>query len=82
LLKACEGLTPIHVNQGYTRCNLLALNENLFITSDKGICNSLLDHGLIAIIYHLTKSGLKVSPMVFLAAPAEYGIRNYLFAEA
>lgn len=46
LLKACEGLKQIHVNQGYTRCNLLALNENLFITSDKGICNSLLGHGL------------------------------------
>ncbi|MBQ8223238.1 MAG: radical SAM protein [Bacteroidales bacterium] len=29
----------IHVNQGYTRCNLLALNENVFITSDKGIFN-------------------------------------------
>lgn len=27
----------IHVNQGYTRCNLLALNENAFITSDEGI---------------------------------------------
>lgn len=47
LLKACEGLTAIHVNQGYTRCNLLALNENLFISSDKGICNSLLGNGLI-----------------------------------
>jgi hypothetical protein len=46
LLKACEGLTPIHVNQGYTRCNLLALNENLFVSSDKGICNTLLDHDL------------------------------------
>lgn len=46
LLNACKGLTPIHVNQAYTRCNLLALNENLYITSDKGICNSLLDHGL------------------------------------
>ena len=29
----------IHVNQGYTRCNLLALNENAFITSDVGIFN-------------------------------------------
>ncbi len=27
----------INVNQGYTRCNLLALNENAFITSDVGI---------------------------------------------
>jgi hypothetical protein len=27
----------IHVNQGYTRCNLVALNENCFITSDEAI---------------------------------------------
>ena len=31
----------IHVNQGYTRCNLLALNDDLFITSDKGIFSQL-----------------------------------------
>ena len=30
----------INVNQGYTRCNLLALNENAFITSDIGIFNA------------------------------------------
>ena len=27
----------IHVNQAYTRCNLIALNNNRFITSDRGI---------------------------------------------
>lgn len=27
----------IHVNQGYTRCNLLPLPDDVFITSDKGI---------------------------------------------
>ncbi|MBR4157081.1 MAG: radical SAM protein [Bacteroidales bacterium] len=27
----------IHVNQGYTRCNLVALKENVFITSDEAI---------------------------------------------
>ena len=27
----------INVNQGYTRCNLVALNENCFITSDEAI---------------------------------------------
>lgn len=27
----------IHINQGYTRCNLLFLGNNTFITSDKGI---------------------------------------------
>jgi len=31
----------IPVNQGYTRCNLLALNDDLFITSDKGIFSQL-----------------------------------------
>ncbi len=30
----------ININQGYTRCNLLALNENAFITSDVGIFNA------------------------------------------
>lgn len=45
LLKACEGLTAIHVNQGYTRCSLLALSENQFITSDTGIRNTLLGQG-------------------------------------
>ena len=31
----------INVNQGYTRCNLLALNENAFITSDLAISRQL-----------------------------------------
>jgi len=34
-------LTKIHVNQGYVRCNLIALDNNFFITSDKGIYNEL-----------------------------------------
>ena len=33
----------IHVNQAYTRCNLLALRENWFVTSDRGIENILMD---------------------------------------
>lgn len=36
----------IHVNQGYTRCNLLALSEKRFITSDRGIEKVLLNEGL------------------------------------
>jgi len=35
----------INVNQGYTRCNLLALNESSFITSDLGIKKTLEKHG-------------------------------------
>ncbi len=33
----CADRRIIHVNQAYTRCNLLPLNNNRFITSDKGI---------------------------------------------
>jgi hypothetical protein len=66
LLTACEGLTPIHVNQGYTRCNLLALNENLFITSDKGICDSLLDHGLHCHYFPPDEIRLEAFPNGFL----------------
>ena len=35
----------IHVNQGYTRCNLLPLPGNKFITSDKGIYTVLTQEG-------------------------------------
>jgi len=38
--------TQIHVNQAYTRCNLLPLRDNWFITSDKGIEIVLANHGL------------------------------------
>jgi hypothetical protein len=36
----------IHVDQGYTRCNLLALKEDHFITSDAGISRVLTRYGL------------------------------------
>ena len=35
---------PIQVNQGYCRCNLLALNDTHFITSDAGIAKTLKQH--------------------------------------
>jgi len=37
LLEQAAALQKIHVNQGYTRCNLLAMGNTHFITSDKGI---------------------------------------------
>jgi hypothetical protein len=36
----------LHVPQGYTRCNLLALPDGSFITSDRGIEKSLLQYQL------------------------------------
>ena len=43
ILKLYSGKKQINVSQGYTRCNLLALNENAFITSDLGIFQKLKD---------------------------------------
>jgi hypothetical protein len=37
ILEAFPGRKHLHVNQGYTRCNLISLNDDTFITSDKGI---------------------------------------------
>ena len=37
----CLNKTPVHVNQGYTRCNLLFLDDGHAITSDEGIYNAL-----------------------------------------
>ena len=46
LLEHAARLETIHVNQGYTRCNLLALGDTHFITSDKGIYRTLNAIGL------------------------------------
>jgi len=45
-----ENLEKIHVNQAYTRCNLLALKENNFITSDEGIEKVLRKRG-VSVLY-------------------------------
>lgn len=46
LLSACSDKTKINVNQAYTRCNVLALAHDWFITSDRGIESALLNHHL------------------------------------
>lgn len=46
LLQICRGFKTIHVNQGYTRCNLISLNGSVFITSDPGINKALTNHEL------------------------------------
>lgn len=39
--EVCVDKIKIHVNQGYTRCNLLPVKNDNFITSDKGIYHEL-----------------------------------------
>jgi len=41
ILDYCKSKTMITVNQSYTRCNLIALGEKHFITSDMGISQKL-----------------------------------------
>lgn len=45
LLEMFDPSQRIHVEQGYTRCNLIALDEQNYITSDKGIEKKLLSAG-------------------------------------
>jgi len=37
ITRTFEDLTPVHVDQGYGRCNILPLKDDHFITSDQGI---------------------------------------------
>lgn len=46
ILENCHHLKKIAVKQGYTRCNLLLLKKNHFITSDMGIHITLKNAGL------------------------------------
>ncbi len=50
--EAAQDKLAIHVNQAYTRCNLLFLNPTHFITSDKGIEQTLVKHGLVGLYVH------------------------------
>ena len=54
VLDASENLIKINVNQAYTRCNLLPLSDDKFITSDRGIEKSLRNEGL-EVLYVLPK---------------------------
>ncbi len=46
ILEQCAGKRKINVKQGYTRCNLLPLPGNSFVTSDEGIFKTLNNEGL------------------------------------
>ncbi|MEI6123870.1 MAG: DUF6873 family GME fold protein [Bacteroidota bacterium] len=52
ILEASESKTTIAVEQAYTRCNLMALSETHFITSDKSIELTLLKNELKVCYVH------------------------------
>lgn len=63
ITRSLEDLTPVHVDQGYCRCNLLPLKDDHFITSDIGIHKVLTGFNTEG-----TKSQIKWN--------TEYGTRN------
>ncbi len=64
ILNSCKDKHQIHVNQSYTRCNLLPLKNNSFITSDKGIYNTLIKNQI---------SVLFVNPHQIVLTGFDYG---------
>lgn len=51
ILDHCSAKEIISVNQGYTRCNLVNLNNFCFITSDKGVYKQLQSHDNMTVLY-------------------------------
>ena len=46
ILNNCPNLNKINVNQGFTKCSLLALKNNYFITCDEGIYKTLIKNNI------------------------------------
>ena len=61
----CTDVSPLNVNQGYVRCNLVALPNNTFITSDKGILKMLKNEGLSVLFINPENIVLKGFPHGF-----------------
>lgn len=64
ILETCKNKIHINTNQAYTRCNLISLDENNFLTSDKGIERSLQENNL---------NVLYVDPSGIILQDFEYG---------
>jgi len=54
-----SNLKPVHVTQGYTKCNIVAVNENSIITSDEGIKKALVPLGLEVLLISVGSVNLK-----------------------
>ncbi len=65
IIKACSKLEAVHVNQAYTRCNLLALHD-MYITSDTGIYKTLLQRGFDVHLFSSDEVVLPSFPHGFL----------------
>lgn len=64
ITRTFEDRIPVHVDQGYCRCSLLALKDDHFITSDEGIYK---------VLKHHTKDVLKVTTQGILLEGFKHG---------
>lgn len=64
ITKIKENADLLHVDQGYTRCNLLALDDNNFLTSDAGIAR---------VLERFDKDSLSIDPKGILLEGFDHG---------
>lgn len=60
------GLTTVHVNQGYTKCNIVLVDDRSIITSDEGISNALIPLGIDVLLISIGHIKLKGFPTGFI----------------
>ncbi len=73
----------IDINQGYSACSTMVLNENTAITGDKGVEEALLSHGIRTAFVDTTKIILNGYNCGFIGGAS--GVHNnkiYLFGDA
>ena len=60
------GLLPVQVAQGYTKCNIVLVDENAIITSDKGIARAVMPLGVEVLLISPGHVNLAGFPYGFL----------------
>jgi len=75
-VKAADLMT-VHVSQGYTKCNIVAVDENSIITSDEGIRNKLVPLGLDVLLISAGNVKLKGFSYGFLGG-ASGSVGNFI----
>lgn len=61
-----HGIKPIRVKQGYTKCNLVVVDDNSVITSDRGLAAAMEKHGIDVLLITQGHVGLPGFPYGFL----------------
>ena len=80
ILQNLPGHEFVHVNQGYTRCNLLPLGNNNFITSDTGIYKTLSNIGKRVMLAGSSQVMLEGYPHGFIGGSAGVSEKTVFFA--